>query len=72
MLLILISNKNKQVIAIKIPSLKICIIKLILLAATIFSKHNFVLCFWHVLNLIKKLGFKTKNIKNDLIKKRIR
>lgn len=58
--------------AIRILSLKFCIIKPILLAAAIFSKHNFVFCFWHILNLMKKLGFKRKNIKNDLIKKRIR
>lgn len=58
--------------AIKTPRLKFCIIKLILLAVAIFSKHNFMLCFWHTLNLVKKLGLKTKDIKNDQVKEWIR
>lgn len=58
--------------AIKTPRLKIFIIKLILLAVTIFSKLNFILCFWHTLNLVQKLGLKTKDIKNDRVKEWIR
>lgn len=46
----------------------VCMIKGILLAAAIFWDPNFVFCTRRTLKLIKKLGFKTKNIKNNLVK----
>ena len=32
---------------------------------------TFVFCLWHILNLVKKLAFKTKNLKSDIVKERI-
>ena len=41
------------------------------LAAAIFWDPNFLLCPRYTLNLAKKLGLKTKNLKADIVKKRI-
>ncbi len=50
----------------------ICMVEAIPLAAAIFwDLGNFVLCTWHMLNLAKKLGLKTKNLKTDIVKERI-
>lgn len=46
----------------------VCMVKAILLPIAIFWNHNFEFCIWHILNLIKKLGLKTKNAKNDIVK----
>lgn len=46
-------------------------IKAILLAATLFWDPNFLLCSKHTLNLTKKLGLKTKNLKADIVKRQI-
>ncbi len=48
------------------------IIKAIPLAIAIFwYPSNFVPCVWHTLNLAKKLGLKTKNLKTDIVKEQI-
>ena len=47
------------------------IVKIILPATAIFWDLNFVSYSCHTLNLAKKLGFKTKNLFNALVKKRI-
>lgn len=49
----------------------VCMVEAIPLAAAIFRDPNFVLYTWHTLKLAKKLGLKTKNLKNDLVKERI-
>lgn len=50
----------------------VCIVEAILLATAIFGDPgNFVPCARHILNLVKKLGFKTKNLKIDIVKKQI-
>ncbi len=42
------------------------------LAMTIFGDlGNFVFYAWHTLNLVKKLGLKTKNLKTNIVKERI-
>ncbi len=41
------------------------------LAAAIFWDPNFTLCTRHTLNLAKKLGLKTKNLRADIVKERI-
>ena len=50
----------------------VCMVKAIPLTAAIFWDPNFVLRTRHTLNLAKKLGLKTKNVKNNLVKERIR
>ncbi len=47
-------------------------VEAISLAAAIFwDPGNFVLYAWHTLNLAKKLGLKTENLKTDIVKERI-
>ncbi len=46
-------------------------VKAISLAAALFWDPNFLLCPRHILNLVKKLGLKTKNLKVDIVKERI-
>ncbi len=47
-------------------------VETISLATAIFwDPGNFVPCTWHTLNLAKKLGLKTKNLKADIVKERI-
>lgn len=41
------------------------------LAATIFWNFNFVLCFRHIFNLARKLGFKIKRLKTKVVNKQI-
>ncbi len=45
------------------------VVKAIPLAATIFWELNFMSYTWHMLNFAKKLGFKTKYLKINLVKK---
>ncbi len=50
----------------------ICMVEDIPLTTAIFwEPGNFVLCARHTLNLAKKLGLKTKNLKTDIVKERI-
>ncbi len=50
----------------------VCIVEAIPLAMAIFwDLGNFVLCARHTLNLAKKLGLKTKNLKTVIVKERI-
>lgn len=46
-------------------------VKVILLAATIFWNPNFALYPRHTLNLVKKLGLKTKGLKAKVVNERI-
>ena len=46
-------------------------VETIYLAATIFWNSNFLLCPKYTFKLVKKLGLMTKNLKADIIKKRI-
>ena len=48
-----------------------CIVKTISLTVAIFWDPNFVPCPRHTLNLATKLGLKTKNFSNALVKERI-
>lgn len=48
------------------------IVEVITLATAIFWDFNFYLCLRHTLNLVKKLGLKTKSFKVDIVKERIR
>ncbi len=47
-------------------------VKTILLAIAIFYDPNFLLCTRYTLNFAKKLELKTKNLRVDIIKERIR
>lgn len=47
-------------------------VEVISLAAAIFWDPNFALFFRHILNLAKKLGFKTKKLRAEMVNKRIR
>ena len=42
------------------------------LVAAIFLDPNLLLCLKHTLKLTKKLGLKMKNLKTEIVKKRIR
>lgn len=46
-------------------------VETISLAVTIFWDPNFVFCPRHTLNLAKKLGFKIKSFKIDIVKERM-
>ena len=46
-------------------------VETISLAATIFWDPNFALCPRHTLNLARKLGLKTKELKAEVINERI-
>ena len=48
-----------------------CIVETIPLAAAIFWDPNFLPCPRHTLNLAKKMGLKTRNLSNALVKERI-
>ncbi len=41
------------------------------LAIALFWDPNFLLCPWHILNLVKKLGLKMRSLKVDVVKERI-
>ncbi len=42
-----------------------------LVVAIFYDFDNFMPCIQHMLNLAKTLGFKTKNLKTDIIKEQI-
>lgn len=49
----------------------VCMVEAILLVAAIFWDPNFILCLRHTLNLVKKLGLKTRKLKTKVIKERV-
>ena len=48
-----------------------CMVETIFLAATIFQDANFIFCLKHMLNLVKKMVFKAKKLKTNIVKKHI-
>ncbi len=49
----------------------VSMVEAISLVATLFWNPNFLLCPRHILNLVKKLGLKTKILNVDIVKEQI-
>ena len=65
-------GKSKQALAARAPRSKpFYIVKAIPPVAAVFWDSSFVPCLWHTLNLTKKFGLKTKNLKSDIVKEYI-
>lgn len=72
-MLIPIYDEGKQAMAIRSSRLKADLYDYGYFAdCSHFWKPQFMFYIWYILNFIEKLGFKTKNTKNNLVKKQIR